>query len=227
MSLTWIISTIILVIVFACIICVSAFFTKPIDEEKTSLVRIFPFEVLKHSVKNGLIYRVLIYVFSALCFLPAVLVSEGTGSLANLDAISIIICVVLGLDGIIFVFINIFDVTHVKPHLILFTLFSALTMLGGALVLARACVAYKTFIRYGNETTLILICAILTAIVVAFSLVVSINPKLKEWARLEEIPGENVTYKRPKRFVLAYSEWALFLSLFLLEILYFVQLLAK
>lgn len=227
MSLTWIISIIVSTIIFVTILLIGAFFTKPIDEEKNSFMRIFPFEVLKHSLNNGTIYRTLIYIFSVLCFLPLLLVTEGTGSLSNLDSMSIIICAILGLDGIAFLFINIFDVTHVKAHLTLFTLFSALTMLGGALILARACVAYKTFIKYGNDGTLVLICGILTSIVLVFSLFISLNPKLKEWARLEEIPGEKITYKRPKKFVLAYSEWAFFLSLFLFEILYFVQLLAK
>lgn len=227
MSLTWIISIIVLTIIFVSVLITSAFFTKPIDEEKNSFMRIFPFEILKHSANNGAVYRILIYIFSVLCFLPLLIVTEGTGSLSNLDSMSIIICVILGLDGIVFLFINIFDVTHVKAHLILFTLYSALTMLSGALILARACVAYKAFIKYGNGTTLVLICGILTSIVLAFSLFISLNPKLKEWARLEEIPGEKVTYRRPKKFVLAYSEWALFLCLYLFEILYFVQLLAK
>lgn len=227
MSLTWIISIIILSIIFINIIVISLFFTKQIDEENNSFLRTFPFEILKHSAKNGEIYKILIYIFSILCFLPLLIVTEGTGSLSNLDSMSIIICIILGFDAIVFLFINIFDVTHVKAHLILFTLFSGLTMLGGSLILARDIVAYKTFIKYGNSSILLLICGILTAIVLVFSLLISINPKLKEWARLEEVPGEKVTYKRPKRFVLAYSEWALFLSLYLFEILYFVQLLAK
>jgi hypothetical protein len=50
------------------------------------------------------------------------------------------------------------------------------------------------------------------------------NPKLKTWLKLDQIDGE---YVRPKRFVLAYSEWAILLALFLTEMTYFLQLLVK
>ena len=227
MNLIWILSIVFVSVIFIGIFILAKFFTKPIDEENNSLLRIFPFEAKKNSIFQGNLYLIFIYLFSILCFSPIILITDGLGSLENLKTLSLIISVILGLNGIVFVFINIFDVTHVKAHLYLFTLFSFLSMLEAALIFVRSCVGYKLFLEHGNQNIGLLISMILSGILFLLVVIICVNPKLKSWAKLEEIPGENVTYKRPKKFVLAYSEWALFLSLFISEILYLFQLLAK
>lgn len=227
MNLFWILSISLIGISFVGIIVLAKFLSKPIDDENISLLRTFPFEAKNNSIFKGNIYLIFIYIFSILCFSPLFLITDGLGSLENLKALSLIIAGILGLNGIIFVFVNIFDVTHVKVHLYLFTLFAFLSMLEIALIFARAFVAYKVFIEHGNQSPVLLINMIFSGILFLLVAIICLNPKLKSWAKLEEIPGDKLSYKRPKKFVLAYSEWALFISLFLSEILYFFQLLIK
>ncbi len=102
-----------------------------------------------------------------------------------------------------------------------------LTLLSGALSFTRALVSYKTCLKYGSNEYLFIICEILSGISVAFTLAFCLNPKLLNWAKLDVVEGEVNKYVRPKHFVLAYSEWALYLFLFVNVLLYFVQLLVK
>ncbi|MDY0177654.1 MAG: sodium/proton-translocating pyrophosphatase [Erysipelotrichia bacterium] len=62
----------------------------------------------------------------------------------------------------------------------------------------------------------IVIGAIVLLIMVVLILLV-INPKMKEWNKLEEKTSEDgtVSYERPKRIILAYVEWLYFLILFI------------
>ena len=223
----WILSVILITLTFLSIIFVAAFTTSKIDEEKFSFLRVFPFETRKKSVRNGKPYLWLIYTFSILCFLPLIYIATTKTSLVSLNSLSILIGVLLGLDAIIFVFVNIYDVTHVKAHLNLFICFAFVSLLCSALIFARSCVAYKTFMKYNRESPLLFVSEICSGIMTISVMIICLNPKLKTWAKLDTLEGENVIYKRPKKFVLAYSEWALFLSIFINEILYFVQLLAK
>jgi hypothetical protein len=100
--------------------------------------------------------------------------------------------------------------------------FTGLIILSGSLIFARGLTAYKTFAEHGHQEMLFLITEILAGLSVVYSLLFVVNPKLRIWPRLDNVNGE---YKRPKRFVLAYSEWGIFLALFLNELIFFVQLL--
>ena len=223
-SVTWIISVSILLVSFLGVVFTAMFLAKPVDQYKVSFMRMFPFEMAKTAENNGKFYSFSTYLFSGLCFSPILVIVEGTSKLANLNPLSIFIACVLGLGGLCFVFLNIFDVTHVKPHLTLFGVFASLTLLSSILVSIRGIVAYDIFMRHGSQELLLLISGILSGVVALFAVLIMGNPKLRLWAKLDQIDGE---YFRPKRFPLAYSEWGLLLVLFLTEVLYFTQLLIK
>lgn len=226
-TLTWIVSVILLLVSFFAIIFIAKFFTKPIDEYKFSFMRIFPFEVINHTENVSKIYSSFLYLFSGVLFTPFIVLLEGTNKLKSINPLSLIICTTFALSGIIFIFLHFFDVTHVKVHLFLFVLFAFLTLLSGALSFTRAIVAHNMCINYGNNEPIFIVCEVINAIFIIFTLIVILNPKLKFWARLEETKEGTNKYRRPKRFVLAYSEWALFICLTGNELLYFVQLLVK
>ena len=223
-SVTWIVSVSILLVSFFGVIFTAKFLAKPVDQYKVSFLRMFPFEMAKTAENNGKFYSFSTYLFSGLCFTPILVLVEGTSKLANLNPLSIFIACLLGLAGLCFVFLNIFDVTHVKPHLTIFGIFAALTLLTSILVSVRGFVAYDLFMKHGSTELILLITGVLSGVVALFALVIMANPKLKLWAKLDQVDGE---YVRPKRFPLAYSEWGLLLALFLTEILYFIQLLVK
>lgn len=221
-TIPWIISVVLLVISFAGIAVSAIMFAKPVDEYKFSFMRMFPFEVGRTAENNGKFYSFFTYLFAGLCFAPLVIIVGGKSDLEALKPMSILLTCVLGLSGLCFIFLNIFDVTHVKAHLTLFTVFAALVILSGGLIFARGLTAYNVFNEHGHKEIIFLVTQILAAVSVVFSLLVLVNPKLRSWARLDNVDG---TYKRPKRFVLAYSEWALLTILFFNELVFFVQLL--
>ena len=223
-SVPWIVSVTVLIASFLGIVLTAKLLTKPIDEYKFSFMRIFPFEVINASEDNSKYYKFATYLFSGMCFSPIILVIGEQSSLKSLNPMGIIIACILGLAGLCFVFLNIFDATHVKAHLSLFTVFAFLILLSSALIFSRGLIAYNIFKEHGKQEFLFLISEILAALTFVFVLLIIFNPKLKTWAVLEERDGK---YYRPKRFVLAYSEWALVLTLFINELIYFTQLLVK
>lgn len=226
-SISWIISVSLLIVSFFGTIIVAKIFTKPIDEYKFSFMRIFPFEVINNSGSASKVYSFFTYLFSGACFTPLIVLFEGPNKFKGLNPLSILICVVLGFASIIFIFIHIFDATHVKVHLNLFVIFVFLTLLSGALLFARALVSYKTCERYGHVEPLFIACEIASGIVCLVTLLTIFNPKLRTWASLDVVSEKENKYARPKKFVLAYSEWILFVLLFMNELTYFIQLLIK
>ena len=224
-SVSWIILFSLLLISFLGIVLTAKLLSKPIDNCKFSFMRIFPFEVVRSAENNGRYYSLATYLFSGICFSPIILIVSEQASLKTLNPLSILIACVLGLASICFVFLNIFDVTHTKPHLILFAIFALLTLLGGILVTVRGFVAYDAFLKHGDNKYIFLVTAAASELLgVIPTLILILNPKLKTWAVLDKVNDE---YVRPKRFTLAYSEWGILLALFLIVVTYFVQLLVK
>ena len=144
-TISWIISVSLLVVSFLGIIFTSLFLAKPVDEHKVSFMRMFPFEMMKTAENNGKFYNFSTYLFSGLCFTPIIVIVEEATRLQNLNPLSIFIACLLGLAALCFVFLNIFDVTHVKPHLSLFGVFALLTFLSGSLVTMRGIIAFGIF----------------------------------------------------------------------------------
>ena len=222
---TWIILFALLLVSFLGIVFTAKFLSKPIDEYKFSFMRMFPFEVIRTAENYGKYYSLSTYLFSGICFSPIILVVSEQASLKALNPISILISCVLGLAGLCFIFLNIFDVTHTKPHLTLFAIFALLTLLGGILVTIRGFISFDVFLNHGQDGTFFVVSAIISELFgVVPVLFLMFNPKLKNWAFLDKVNDE---YVRPKRFPLAYSEWGILLALFLTEVSYFVQLLIK
>ena len=58
-----------------------------------------------------------------------------------------------------------------------------------------------------------LIIGIITTLLSILQILIILNPKLKDWAKLEAFVDENknINYRRPKIFILALSEWLTFL----------------
>lgn len=223
-TISWVLSVTLIFIGFSGIVLSAILLSKPIDEYKFSFMRIFPFEVISSSGDNSKFYSFSTYLFSGMCFSPILLVISEQSSLKTLNPMSILLSCALGFAGLCFIFLNIFDATHVKAHLSLFTVFAFLILLSATLIFSRGLIAFNLFNEHGKQEYIFLVSEILAAITFAFTLFIIFNPKLKTWAVLEQRDGK---YYRPKKFVLAYSEWALLLTLFINELIYFLQLLVK
>ena len=223
-TVSWIVSVSILLVSFLGIVFTAKFLAKPVDKYNVSFMRMFPFEIVRTAENNAKFYSFSTYLFAGMCFSPIVVIVEMSSKLINLNPLSVFIACLLGLAGLCFVFLNIFDVTHVKPHLTVFAIFALLTLLGSVLVTTRGFVAFDLFKKHGTNEWLFIVSAALSALVSVLVLLLIVNPKLRSWARLDQVDGE---YVRPKRFPLAYSEWSVLLALFLTEAIYFIQLLVK
>ena len=221
-TVSWIVSISLLGLSFFLMIFSAVIFAKPVDEYKFSFMRIFPFEVVRTAENNAKFYTFPTYLFAGMCFSPIIVVVSSPSSLSALNPMSIVISCTLGLGALCFLFLNVFDVTHVKPHLYLFGGFACLSILSGLLIFGRGLVGYLTLADIGQEEIIFLITEILAGLNVIFIFIILLNPKLVTWPKLDLVNGE---YKRPKRFVLAYSEWAILLTLFINELIFFVQLL--
>ena len=119
-SVSWIISVSILFVSFLGIVFTAKFLAKPVDKYNVSFMRMFPFEIVRTAENYGKYYSFSSYLFAGMCFSPIIVLVGSSTKLSNLYPVSILISCILGLAGLCFVFLNIFDVTHVKPHLTLF-----------------------------------------------------------------------------------------------------------
>lgn len=223
-SVSWIVSVSIFIVSFLGIVFAAKFLAKPVDEYKVSFLRMFPFEMARTAENNGKFYSFSAYLFAGLCFSPLIVIIDSTTNLSNLNPLSIFIACLFGLTALCFVFLNIFDATHVKAHLSLFGIFALLTFLSSSLVSIRGFIAWDIFNKHGSQEYLLLVTSVIVELIAVFVLILIFNPKLKTWAVLDMVDGK---YVRPKKFVLAYSEWGVLLSLFLSELIYFIQLLVK
>lgn len=98
------------------------------------------------------------------------------------------------------------DFSNERNHLTFFFLS------GASLIIFSGMAAFYFFAIYRNiylPSSLIAVIAL--SLIVIASIIILLNPKLKDWSKMEKTTKEDgsVTYSRPKRFVLPYSEWAL------------------
>ena len=223
-SPVWILSVSLLFVGFLGIIFTAAFFTKPIDEDKFSFMRHFPFEANKFSF-NGRYFELSTYLFSIMCFSPLFVYQDVSYEIAFLNETSIFISCAMGLAAVAFIFLVIFDATHSKAHTYLFGIFAVLTFFSSILIFVRGVTAYSNYLNFGRKEPLFIVCEVLSALITIFILLVAFNPKLSSWAKLEKSANESNEYVRPKKFALAYSEWAILLALMLNELTFFIELL--
>lgn len=102
-------------------------------------------------------------------------------------------------------------------------------MAGGFLVNALAAVyailTYSKWNQFDMGSGLTIAMAVISGLLTICSLVLVLNPKLKNWAQLVQVEGgENPVYRRPKIFPLAFSEWAIVIINFVGEVAFLISL---
>ena len=219
----WIVTLCVYFVSVIAIVIFSKFTAKPVDSYAFSFKRMFPFEVLNRSEKP-LPYKILLCLFVAASFAPIFNLLTNYGQIANVQGISVIICCCFGLASICFAFLHYFDATHTLVHLILFVIFLCLTLLGNTLAAIKGFAVYNVYAKHDQKMYCAIIGGILCALCALVCVIISINPRLKNWANLEKIDNG---YARPKVFILAYSEWLIFFLLTIGEASYFLVLLVQ
>ncbi len=224
-NLVWIVLLAIYVGLFIALAIFSILRLKVIEEENRSFMRLFPCELLKESIPNTNIYRVLLYIFSGLCFAPVFVVLPLLDEFGGLGALAMIVSFLWGLEGIVTVSIFLFNIRYTNTHTKLSTGFMAGSFLTNGLTTLYAILTYTTWNKFDKGSPLALAMSILAGLLAIGTIVITLNPKLKNWAQLEKKQnGEEVIYTRPKIFPLAFSEWLIILINFIGEITFFLSL---
>jgi hypothetical protein len=93
------------------------------------------------------------------------------------------------------------DMRYAKLHLLLASLYFVMV------VFTAVAVCY--FVITSPYTVYHQALAYIAGVVAVVEIVIALNPRLKRWETLEAVTQEDgtVSYERPQRFVLAYSEW--------------------
>ncbi len=224
-NLVWIVFLVAFVGVFVALAVLSILRMRHVEEENRSFMRLFPCELIKDKIPGVNAYRTLLYVFSGLCFAPVFVVLPLLDEFGGLGAIAMIVSFLFGIEGIVMVSIFLFNIRYTNTHTKLSTGFMAGSFLVNALTTLYAILTYTTWNKFDKGSPLALSMAIVAGLLAIATLVITLNPKLKNWAQLVKSQnGEEVVYSRPKIFQLAFSEWLIILINVLGEIVFLVSL---
>lgn len=178
----------------------------------------FPYECFSNIAK---IFSI-IFIISLFASLGTIL--PFVGDLKENSILPIVITFVIGVSGIFMLIVFYLPLKYQREHLICSTLLMSGAFLSVALAVVRQFVAYSMLNRF-NEGGYHLALGIVGVLFIVLMAVVIFNPKLKQWALLDEhIQGEEKYYTRPKFFPLAYSEWISMLVILFAQILFLTSL---
>jgi len=191
------------------------------SKEDFSFTRQFPYEFVKNKIAG-----IFLYLMVAFAFAPLLLIIPLFGEFGDLAVISLVITCIFGLTTMVLVAAIKIPASYTHEHVIVSTILMAAAFFCSGLTATRLFLSYSVELRFGGGG-FHLAFAIIASLIAVAMLVVIFNPKLKDWALLEEqMNGEDKNYYRPKFFVLAYSEWASVLALFLSQILFLLSLIS-
>ncbi len=127
---------------------------------------------------------------------------------------SIIFTVSILLRDVCFFLLFCIPAFQFKPHFFAFVSSSGLTAFSSAVAVIIC------FNAREHVGALAIVFAVLFALVGLFAMLIMVNPKLANWAKLDSSIDESgaVVEKRPKYFVLAFSEWLVILSGLILSV---------
>lgn len=196
-------------------------FKKNVDE-KYSFLSMFPYELFLF--KKDKINHLHFIVFVALQFVYF-LCGVQLFDYYVLTNFSNIYCLILG-AGFVFLLIlniclNIISPNKIKAHLLVATLYMLV------MILVSGVTSLYFFTSYFIGGDLYIVFGVLFAIVSLSQIVITLNPKLSNWAKLESVTNDDGTTSliRPKIFILAFSEWLTILLFNLMIVLLLITIL--
>ena len=225
-NLVWVVLFVAFIAVCAALIVVRFLLDKSDSKFQFSFFRNFPYEIITIYKDKSKIYKVLLFIFSGLCFAPIFVVVPLIGEFGELGWIAIMNSCLYGLAGIMVVSIHLFEARFIKTHTLLVTIMIGLAFLSSSISALFSMLTFNVYNRFNEGSPLAIGCFALFVLAALFDLFVAFNPKLKDWTKLEKItnPDGSISYDRPKIFPLAFSEWLIIFSLFLSEVVFFVSL---
>ena len=191
-----------------------------------SFLRNFPFEFGRLNPNIYFIFKTLMFILSGLAFSPLFFISPLMSEFGNLGFLCILVTCVFGLAAISNCFLFFFDARYTKTHMALVTVSMCLTLLANALSTLISILVYKSYLDMNDNHLGSLILAICSGLLALAMIFLVFNPKLSNWAKLEEVVNDDgeKTYSRGKVFILALFEWITILISILGEILFLISL---
>lgn len=184
-----------------------------INKEKFDYRNMFLYEQIENatSTKLRLPYQISLWIYLASCAGPFSLILTFVYSLGNLTAVMLIASIVEIIGALALLTITMLPAKFIRQHTLIDTIFFIATFLVAALA---AVISFTTMISATNKVYYG-ICGGFAVIFALTSAILIINPRLRNWAKLETKTNEDGTKElvRPKYFALAYTEW-LFVLLF-------------
>lgn len=193
---------------------------------KYSYRRNFPCEIFTSEAKIVAPYKVVLFIFAGLSFSPLFCILPKIGEFGNIGWLAILISILYGFCGVFIAALHIFEAKFIKVHSLLVSIFVGLTFLSSGLSALFSLLQFQVNNRFelGRASSFVFMGLFIA--LALFVLIIAVNPKLKEWTKLEKVklPDGTVGYDRPQVFVLALSEWVLILTTVVSEILFFLCL---
>lgn len=223
-NVLWIIFLILYVMSFVALIIFR--FLLSGDNIEYSYKRNFPCEIITSGSKMVPTYKIFLFIFAGLSFAPLFCILPKIGEFGSIGWLAILISILYGFCGVFIAAIHIFEAKFIKVHSIIATIFFSLTMLSSALSAVFSLLVFQVNNRFNLGSASSMIYMGLFIAITLFTLIIVINPKLKEWTKLEKVklPDGSLGYDRPKVFILALSEWVVILAAVVSELLFFLSL---
>lgn len=178
------------------------------ENKAYSFLNCFPYEFYASDpkVKKGA-YLAFLIIYAAASLAPLGEILPHTHSYGNLLVFAVLIAILSVIAALTFLALSVLPARFTRPHIIVSTIYLAVvTILAGAVAVYGFVIA----IDFGPALEPVhLALAVLSTILMTAMMVAMFNPKLKNWARLETVSdakGE-ITFRRPRFFPLAYTEW--------------------
>jgi len=197
------------------------------DNVEFSYKRNFPCELYNCESKVKDVYRIFLFIFVGLSFAPLFCVLPQIGEFGNIGWLAILISILYGFCGVFAAALHIFEAKFIKVHSIVCTIFISLAFLSNGLSALFSLLTYQVNNKFDMGRASSLVFMGLFIAIALFIVFIAVNPKLKEWTKLEKVklPDGTIGYDRPKVFILALSEWVVILCSFVSELLFFLSLL--
>jgi hypothetical protein len=201
-----------LIVAFILFFMLNFTFFKNVHHLSFNLKNMFPYELNNYNSRRNPYFLPLLIICLALTvasFSPLIYHLTYSEIDTAFTWFVFVIALAFTLAQTSFVLLCLIPAVHIKPHAIISTIFFSLSLLSSA-VLAVA--FYNLYVI--NQENYYIVFMVLAICIAVFDAILIVNPKLKYWANLERNVDKDgtITYVRPKIFVLALSEWLIFIS---------------
>lgn len=179
-------------------------------KKKFDILSEFPYELMDKKSDLAIVTR-LTFLMSFVTLVPWLFFQlEAVAISATLSTMTWFVFAFFALFIALFVAISLTDPAVEKGHNFLFAGACAfLTISSGTE--GTYLIRISSSAGNGVMSSLLILMGILCFLIALASLAILVNPKLKNWPKLEAVSETDgtVTFKRPRPFVLAFSEWIL------------------